>query len=394
MQKSLDRKLSAIHADPFGCREFIIADAKDADMGFGVPAPGRLLTGDGTLGRFKTLEEYREQIRQVIRQGIVDIVLMSNSTAEQLCLKERLFDGSPVTPAMRANDATDIFVFRGSTIPQEAARPFRSATLDHAQCGYLDCDEQDRGRGVDLGLYSVTFNNDVELDLRTLEAYKEFRLEAEAKGFRHFLEVFNPNLPGSVPKELIPKFMNDVIARTLAGVTSSSRPLFLKIPYPGPAALEELVAYDPHLVVGILGGSSGTTRDAFQMIFDARKHGARVALFGRKINNAENQLAFIEFLRLIVDGVLLPEEAVRAYHAVLAKLGIPPIRPLAVDLQVTDQSMSYAGSSGEVKTVASTAIGPESAPSRTAASPTSVNIAKMSPEQRLAYFRDRLRGLG
>ena len=27
MQKSLDRKLAAIHADPSGCREFIIADA-------------------------------------------------------------------------------------------------------------------------------------------------------------------------------------------------------------------------------------------------------------------------------------------------------------------------------------------------------------------------------
>ena len=40
MQKSLDRKLAAIHADPSGCREFIIADAKDADMAFGLGAPG------------------------------------------------------------------------------------------------------------------------------------------------------------------------------------------------------------------------------------------------------------------------------------------------------------------------------------------------------------------
>ena len=35
------------------------------------------------------------------------------------------------------------------------------------------------------------------------------------------------------------------------------------------------------------------------------------ALFGRKINQAESQLAFIEFLRLIADGHLEPEEAVR-----------------------------------------------------------------------------------
>ena len=40
MKKSLDQKLAAIHADPHGCKEFILADAKDADMGFGVTAPG------------------------------------------------------------------------------------------------------------------------------------------------------------------------------------------------------------------------------------------------------------------------------------------------------------------------------------------------------------------
>ena len=34
MKKSLETKLAAIHADP-GCREFIIADAKDADMALG-----------------------------------------------------------------------------------------------------------------------------------------------------------------------------------------------------------------------------------------------------------------------------------------------------------------------------------------------------------------------
>ena len=39
MQKSLDRKLAAIHADPNG-REFILADAKDADMALGLGRPG------------------------------------------------------------------------------------------------------------------------------------------------------------------------------------------------------------------------------------------------------------------------------------------------------------------------------------------------------------------
>jgi hypothetical protein len=139
-------------------------------------------------------------------------------------------------------------------------------------------------------------------------------------------------------------YLNDMIARMLAGVAPAGRPLFLKMVYHGPKAMEELVRYDPHLVVGILGGSAGTTRDAFQLLHDAQKYGARVALFGRKINNAENQLAFVHFLRLIVERQLDPAEAVRAYHAVLLRLGIHPRRKLEDDLQLTDQAMSYAGS--------------------------------------------------
>ena len=37
--KSLDTKLARIVSDP-GCRDFILADAKDADMAFGLAAPG------------------------------------------------------------------------------------------------------------------------------------------------------------------------------------------------------------------------------------------------------------------------------------------------------------------------------------------------------------------
>jgi hypothetical protein len=118
--------------------------------------------------------------------------------------------------------------------------------------------------------------------------------------------------------------------------------------YHGPQAMQELVAYDPHLVVGILGGSAGTTYDAFKLIAEAQKYGARVALFGRKINNAENQLAFVEFLRRIVEGQITPEEAVRAYHGVLQQLGLKPHRPLADDSQLTTGVMSYSGSSVSV----------------------------------------------
>src|SRR5581483_225335 len=119
--------------------------------------------------------------------------------------------------------------------------------------------------------------------------------------------------------------------------------LFLKVVYHGPKFMEEMVHYDPHLVVGILGGSAGTTYDAFKLLAEARKYGARVALFGRKINNAENQLAFIRFLRLIADGQISPEEAVRAYHGVLQQLGVKPHRPLEKDMELQTNVMHYAG---------------------------------------------------
>ena len=342
MQKSLDRKLAAIHADPHGCREFILADAKDADMGFGIGAPGLSPERHDGETRFKTLAEYREQIRSVIGQGVVDIVLMSASTSELLTIQERLFDESSVTPAARANDTTDVHIVRGGTAYLEPTRPFRTAGIDHIQCGHLDCDSQERTRGVDLGLYSVTFNNDCRLDLDTLEQFKAFREEAERKGFRYFLEVFNPNQPSAVPEEQVPQFINDVIARSLAGVTSAGRPVFLKIVYNGPRAMEELVRFDPQLVVGVLGGSAGTTLDAFLLLHEAKKYGARAALFGRKINNSEHQLAFIEFLRLIADGDIEPVDAVRAYHAVLENLGIRPNRSLEEDLTLQTNVMSYA----------------------------------------------------
>lgn len=344
MIKSLDRKLAAIHADPQGSREFILADAKDADMAFGIGAPGLSPEAHAGEARFKTLQEYRDQIRAIVEQGVVDIMLMSASTNHALTIRDRIFERSAVTPAARANDTTDVHIARGSTYAAAPALPFRSASLDHIQCGHLDCSDQERTLGADLGLYSVTFNNDLKLDHATLERFHEFRAEAERKRFRYFLEVFDPNVPGAVDPAVLPHYLNDMIARMLAGVAPAGRPAFLKIVYHGPRAMEELVRYDPHLVVGILGGSAGTTRDAFQLLADAQKYGARVALYGRKINGAENQLAFVQFLRLIVDRVIDPAEAVKAYHAVLGKLGIRPHRPLDEDLQLQSMaSMSYGG---------------------------------------------------
>ncbi|MBK9118444.1 MAG: hypothetical protein IPM18_02425 [Phycisphaerales bacterium] len=393
MEKSLDCKLARIKADP-ACRDFILADAKDADMAFGIAAPGRSPEMHTHEGRYRSLAEYRECIRAVVQQGLVDIMLMSAHTNALLTIEERLFDNSPITPAARANDTSDIHVVRGGVYPAQPSWPFQTTTIDHIQCGRVECQDEERVRGASLGLYSVTFNNDLALDQATLAAYKAFRLEAEQKGFRHFLEVFDPNAPqNALDPARVGAFVNDMIARMLAGVPPAGRPVFLKMVYHGPRFTEELAAYDPTLVIGVLGGSAGTTYDAFKLLAEAQKHGARAALFGRKINNAEHQLAFVAMLRHIADGDLTPEEAVHAYHGVLEKLGVRPHRALADDLQLTDATMSYGGARGRVTV-------PGSRPGGNGVvrpAPDKLDrpvVAAMNGAERLAYFRQRIRGTG
>ncbi|MEC8337802.1 MAG: hypothetical protein VXZ84_06630 [Planctomycetota bacterium] len=391
--KSLDTKIARILNDP-GCGDFLLADAKDADMAGGMAAPGKSPEHHADEGRFRSLDDYREFIRQNVREGLVDIMLMSASTNEVLTLRERIFDSSHVTPAIRANDTTDIWLAQGGQYTQQPARPFRTAEIDHGMCGKLDCSSEERSLGADLGLYSVTYNNDIHLDAAMLEGYKAFRQEAEKKGFRHFLEVFPPNAP-QAPIVNLGRFINDNIARTLAGVAGKGRPLFLKVPYQGPAAMEQLVAYDRHLVVGILGGSSGTTFDAFHQLWEAKKYGARVALYGRMINNSEHQSSFIRHLRLLADGEIdEPAEAVRSYHATLAKLKIMPYRSLEDDLVSTLRQSAYGSKSGtpaskhtsNVKSARQFA----SSSDKTTADEETPDFSKMSQQEKLQWNRQRL----
>lgn len=348
MQKKLDQKLSRILAGNATRKDFIIADAKDADMAFGITAPGPNRAGscphgyNEAEGCWKTLTEYQSQIRQVVKQGLVDIVLLSASNLERLAIEEKFFQNTAITPAARANDTTDVWAVRGGKYASLPSRHFRTATIDHIKYGKLVSYYNKPCVGADLGLYSITFTNDLEWDYRALEAFHEFRIEAEKKQFRYFLEVFNPNVDPGIQPEQVGSFLNDCIIRCLAGVTRVGRPIFLKIPYNGPGPMEELASYDPSLVVGILGGSSGTTLDAFQLIHDAQKYGAQVALFGRKINLSEHPLAFIEFLRRITDGEITPTEAVKAYHGVLQQMKIPAARSLDDDLVLTQTQKSYS----------------------------------------------------
>ena len=323
--RRLDRKLGNILAGRYTPDDFILADAKDADMGFGVTAAGPVSEapdrGVGP-GRYRTRESYLESMRSQLAGGELDILLASAVNAERLTAEG--WPDDDVTLAIRANDTTDIWLSRGATYRAAPARPFRSVDLAAIR------------PFCDLVLYSVTLNNDLDHDLATLEAYREFRQEAASLGIRHFLEVFDPNAPVDLTDDQVAAFVNDSTVRILAGVTSSQRPLFLKMTYNGADALAELVEHDPSLVVGVLGGTAGTTRDTFELLHRIQQHGGRIALFGRKIQQAESQLELVSLMRPVLRGELSPADAVRAYHAVLAEAEIPSQRSLEADLELTD----------------------------------------------------------
>ena len=277
MTRRLDEKLARIRGGAYTPRDFVIADAKDADMAFGCATPGPETDAEGRpTGRFRPLADYRADIVRVLGSDLVDIMLTSLSTAEILT-REGAFAASSATPAVRLNDAGDIWLARGATYRHQPAMPFRTARLHRVHAV------------ADLGLYAITFYNDLEADRRTLDAYAEFRDEAAAAHVRHFLEVFNPHFPVETPDADFAAYNNDMIVRCLAGVSHRDRPIFLKAAYNGPRATEEIASYDPgNLIFGVLGGAAGTTRDCLELLKQAERYGARIALFGRKIYFAED----------------------------------------------------------------------------------------------------------
>ena len=228
----LDAKLSSIRSGTYKRSDFIIADAKDGDMGPSIRSCGPKLELDGTFARYRTRPEFLEQVTAVVKQDIVDIMLLSASNLEVL-MEAGVFAGSRVKPAIRANDATDIWGCRGASYTQKPSRAYRTASLSVTR------------RHTDLGLYSITFNNDLDADYQSLRGFLDFVEDAEENGFTYFLEVFNPNVETGIPADTQPHYVNDCIIRTLAGLTRAQRPRFLKIPFNGPKALEELAPSTP-----------------------------------------------------------------------------------------------------------------------------------------------------
>ena len=325
MPKSLKLKLQKIRNQKYKPKDFIIADAKDGDLAMGITTPGPQRDKQGKIIQgFKKLKDYKKAMEVMTKSKLVDIMLMSASVGESL-VEKKIFKSSPVTPAIRMNDTSDIWLMRNGNYRSTNPRPFRSARVERVS------------KLVDLGLFSVTFSKNVDFDLAMLEAYRDFRIESVKYNFNHFLEIFNPPINIGMNIRELGDYVNDCIIKAIAGQTKEERPLFLKIAYNGPKAMEDIASYDPeNLIIGILGGKKGTTRDCFEMIHKASKYGAKVALFGRKINLSEDPIGLVQLIRKVVERETTPEEAVKIYHDQLIKKKLTPDRNLKNDLRITD----------------------------------------------------------
>ena len=207
---------------------------------------------DPSRGSCARWQDYRDQMREIVKQGLVDIMLMSASTSDATDDQENVSSRTRALPRPFEPMIPPTFICWPAAL-MPPSPPGRFASRDHR----ADSKRQDQShvRRADARVRiwgcirsrRITRSNSIILRLKPI---KQFRIEAEQKGFRHFLEVFDPNACGdSCPVDL-GRYINDLIVRTLAGVPSSGRPVFPQDRYHGPKAMEELVAYDPSLIPG------------------------------------------------------------------------------------------------------------------------------------------------
>ena len=83
--KSLDQKIKKIKEGTYNPKDFIIADAKDADMAMGRRAPGIIRDENGKLTEnFDSFQTYLDKMESLTESKLVDVMLMSLTSAERL----------------------------------------------------------------------------------------------------------------------------------------------------------------------------------------------------------------------------------------------------------------------------------------------------------------------
>lgn len=279
----------------------IFVFAGDAQAAGGLRGLGSV--GGAAQRRWRTRPEYQQLCRDLSLDGAIDGCLMTPADAETLAVDERFFDRIDVTPLVRTNAETWIWSPRHGAYNRAVSRPFQTVPLrDAGFCRELICQVQDFN--IRLGLYSITLNNDVEADLRTLETYLAYAHEVgRTPGFDHFLEVFLPNTPQhGLSGEQMGEYVADNIVRTMSYLRRSERPLFIKTAYTTASVWRELCSFDPTLIIGALGGPRGDARSTLELAHNVVANGGKVILFGRAVFEDENPRVMCQALRRVLDG--------------------------------------------------------------------------------------------
>ena len=166
MTKSLDEKIERI-CNGSATEDFILADAKDGDMGFGIAAGGPNDDAGADRFEYRTLDGYRQAMRDVTKQGLIDIMLMSASTSEQLTTREKLFDGTSVTPAVPERMIRQTFGWDsvGTTRISCRCRFERPRSITSCMVArWSGTNSWSRFQARTWGLFSITFNNEAMAD--------------------------------------------------------------------------------------------------------------------------------------------------------------------------------------------------------------------------------------
>jgi hypothetical protein len=272
---------------------------------------------------YRTHPEFLQLQRELIADGTIDGLLMTPADAETLALEEQFFSHSPVTPIVRMNSETGIWNPRFGVYRSQYSMPFQTVFPEDLRsycetllAPALEC-------RVQLGLYSITLNNDVKADQQMLNAYIQFaHILGEIEGVDHILEVFLPNvkLPG-LDDEKRGMYVADSIVRAMSYLRKHQRPRFIKTAYTAPQVWRELTQFDPTLVIGALGGPRQNARRTLQLACDVVQNGGRAILFGRTIFEEEDPVGIARALRRVLDGECAPEEAHLEYQRNIRRNG-------------------------------------------------------------------------
>ena len=111
MHDRLTGKLSRIRSGAYSPSDFIIADAKDAEMGGGIGALGTVRLADGTE-RPATSSDYRQAMTEMMASGQILPIRFPDPGK---CLAD---DSSPKTVALTLT----LTPFRSPTLPQASPR--------------------------------------------------------------------------------------------------------------------------------------------------------------------------------------------------------------------------------------------------------------------------------